>query len=339
MFKQALQVPLAVFRSRQALILENLALRHQIVVLQRNTSRPNLQWRDRAFWEILSCIWPGWSKALYIVQPEAVLRWHRQGFRYYWRWKSRVKRPGRPRTSKTTRDLIRTLSTDNPLWGAPRIHGELLKLGMDVSQATVSKYMVKPRRPPSQSWHTFLNNHAKNIVSVDLFTVPTATYRVVYVLLVLDNLRRKILHFNVTERPNAVWAGQQIAEAFPWDTAPKYLVRDRDGIYGLEFSRRVDALGIEQIRTSPRSPWQNPYVERVIGSIRRECLDHVIVFNEQHLRRVLRECIDYYHRSRTHLGLDKDCPDSRPIEPPEAGPIASEPVLGGLHHRYTRRAA
>ena len=203
----------------------------------------------------------------------------------------------------------------------------------------MSKYMVRHRKPPSQSWRAFLSNHAHDIVSVDFFTVPTATFRVLFVFLVLDNARRRIIHFNVTESPTAAWTGQQIVEAFPWDTAPRYLIRDRDGKYGLDFDRRVLALGTEQVLTSPHLPWQNPYVERMIGSIRRECLDHVVIFNEQHLRRVLREYWGYYHRSRTHLGFEKDCPESRAVEPPEVGPIVSEPLLGGLHHRYFRQAA
>ena len=215
----------------------------------------------------------------------------------------------------------------NPLWGAPRIHGELLKLGIDVGQTTVSKYMVKPEHRPSQSWQTFLTNHAKDIVSIDFFTVPTATFKVLYVFLVLDNARRKIIHFNVTTNPTAAWTGQQIAEAFPWETAPRYLIRDRDGIYGFDFTRRVSSMGIKQIRTARRSPWQNPYVERVI------------IFDERHLKRVLKEYLGYYHRSRTHLGLDKDCPELRGVELPEIGPVKSEPVLGGLHHRYFRHAA
>ena len=339
MFKTILQALLSAFRPRHALVLENAALRHQIEVLQRNCTRPDLRWRDRAFWDILSCLWPDWRKSLYIVQPETVIRWHRRGFRYYWRWKSRPKWPGRPRVPKEVRDLIRQMSQDNPLWGAPRIHGELLKLGIEVSQATVSKYMVKPKHRPSQSWRTFLINHASDIVSIDFFTVPTATFRLIYVFLVLDNARRKILHFNVTDSPTARWTGQQMVEAFPWDTAPKYLIRDRDGIYGFDFSRRVASMGIEQVLTSRRSPWQNPYVERVIGSIHRECLNHVIVFNAKHLRRVLHEYLDYYHRSRTHLGLAKDCPVPRPIEPPNIGPVEVESILGGLHHRYFRRAA
>ena len=237
------------------------------------------------------------------------------------------------------RELIRKISTANPLWGAPRIHGELLKLGIDVGQTTVSRYMVKPQRPPSQSWHTFLTNHAKEIVSIDFFTVPTVTFGVIYVFLVLDNARRTIKHFNVTLSPSATWTGQQMVEACFDNEMPRYLIRDRDGKFGGEFNRRVAALGIEQVLTSYRSPWQNSYVERVIGSIRRECLDHVIILNERHLRRVLREYLDYYHRSRTHLGLEKDCPEPRPVEPPEVGPIHVEKVLGGLHHRYSRRAA
>jgi transposase InsO family protein len=215
----------------------------------------------------------------------------------------------------------------------------LIKLGIDLSQATVSKYMVRHRKPPSQSWRTFLTNHAKDIVSVDFFTVPTATFHVLFVFLVLSNQRRRIVHFNVTDSPTAFWTGQQIVEAFPWDTAPEYLLRDRDGKYGENFIRRVESLGIRHVLISARSPWQNPYVERVIGSIRRECVDHVIVFDERHLRRVLSEYLKYYHGSRTHLGLEKDCPRSRPVESPDSGTIHSEPMVGGLHHRYFRQAA
>jgi transposase InsO family protein len=231
------------------------------------------------------------------------------------------------------------MSQDNPLWGAPRIHGELLKLGIEISQATVSKYMVRHRKPPSQSWRTFLTNHAKDIVSVDFFTVPTATFHVLFVFLVLANERRRIVHFNVTDSPTSFWAGQQIVEAFPWDAAPRYVLRDRDGKYGEDFVRRVESMTIKQVLISARSPWQNPYVERVIGSIRRECVDHVIIFNERHLRRVLKEYFTYYHGHRTHLGLEKDCPRPRPVEPPDLGLIHSEPMVGGLHHRYSRQAA
>ncbi len=337
--KTFLRTLLAAFQSRQSLLQENAALRHQIEVLRRNSTKPALRWRDRAFWDVLSCIWPGWRSTLYIVQPETVIRWHRQGFRFYWRWKSRPRRPGRPRIAREIRNLIRELSLANPTWGAPRIHGELLKLGIDLHQDTVSSYMVRPQKPPSQTWRTFLANHAQDIASIDFFTVPTATFRVLYVFLVLDNARRRILHFGVTQSPSAAWTGQQVVEAFPWETAPRYLLRDRDGKFGEDFERRVRSLDLKQVLTAPRSPWQNPYVERVIGSIRRECLDHVIVFDERHLRRILREYIDYYHRDRTHLGLGKDCPEPRDVEPPEIGPITSRAILGGLHHRYYRDAA
>ena len=326
-------------RSHRALALENLALRHQLDVLKRNSKRPRLKNRDRLLWIMLARFWSDWRRPLILVKPETVIRWHRKGFRLYWKWRSRGNWPGRRLVPKNVRDLIRMMSRDNPLWGAPRIHGELLKLGIQISQGTVSKYMIRHRKPPSQSWRTFLNNHAKDIISVDFFTVPTATFRVFYLFIVLSNVRRRIVHFNVTDTPTASWIGQQIVEAFPWDTAPKYLLRDRDGKYGEDFVRRVESMDIEQVLTSARSPWQNPYVERLIGSIRRECIDHMIIFNEGHLRRVLQEYFDYYHYSRTHLGLAKDCPEPRSVEYPGLGPIHCEQMVGGLHHRYYRSAA
>jgi len=326
-------------KSQRSLVLENLALRHQLDVLKRNTKRPHLANPDRVLWIILSRFWADWRESLTLVQPETVIRWHRKGFRLYWRWKSRPKWLERRTVPKDVRDLIRRMSRDNPLWGAPRIHGELLKLGIEVSQATVSKYMVRNRKPPSQGWRTFLTNHAKDIVSVDFFTVPTATFRVLFVFMVLSNERRRVVHFNVTDSPTAIWTGQQVVEAFPWDTAPRYLLRDRDGVFGEDFVRRVESMGIKQVLISARSPWQNPYVERVIGSIRRECVDHTIILNERHLRRVLRDYFKYYHGSRTHLGLEKDCPRPRAVELPDLGPIDSEPMVGGPHHRYFRQAA
>ncbi len=326
-------------RSHRALALENLALRHQLNILQRHTKKPRFQNQDRLLWVILSKIWNDWRMSLTLVRPETVIRWHKKGFRYYWRWKSRPRWLGRPKISKDLRELIRKMSQENPLWGAPRIHGELLKLGIEVSQATVSKYMVRHRKPPSQPWRTFLKNHAHDIISIDFFTVPSATFRVLYVFLVLLNDRREVIHFNVTYSPSAFWSGQQIVEAFPWDTAPKYLIRDRDKKYGVEFVSRVESMGINQVLISAQSPWQNPFVERIIGSIRRECLDHVIVFNEKHLRRILKSYFQYYHESRTHLGLEKDCPKPRSVETIDSGPIHSELMLGGLHHRYYRQAA
>jgi transposase InsO family protein len=325
------------FRSRRALALENLALRHQLQVLQRSGKRPRFRPIDWGLWVLLSRLWTEWRGSLVLVKPETVIGWHRKGFRLYWRWKSR--RPGRPRVPKEVRDLIRRMSLENPSWGAPRVHGELLMLGFDIAEPTVSKYMARPRTPPSQTWKAFLRNHTEAIASIDFFTVPTATFRILYVLVVLSHGRRRILHFNVTDSPSAVWTARQLIEAFPWDTAPRYLLRDRDRIFGLEFRRTVLNLGIEEIRISPHSPWQNPFVERVIGSIRRECLDHMIIFNEKHLRRVLREYFRYYTESRTHLGLGKDCPEPRLVESPEMGPIISIPQVGGLHHRYTRKAA
>ena len=294
---------------------------------------------DRGFWVLLRRIWTDWDRVLFIVKPETVVRWHRAGFKRYWRWKSRRRRPGRPGVAPEVRKLIREMCRANPLWGAPRVHGELVKLGISISQAAVSKYMVRHRKPPSQTWRSFLDNHVKDLVSIDFFTLPTATFRVLFVFIVLRQDRRRLVHFNVTEHPSAEWTAQQIVEAFPWDTAPRYLIRDRDQIYGAYFGRRVTGLGIEQVLTAPRSPWQSPYVERVIGSIRRECLDHVIVLDEGHLRRILRGYLDYYHSCRTHLSLQKDAPDSRPIDPPERGNVMAIPKVGGLHHHYIRRAA
>jgi transposase InsO family protein len=231
------------------------------------------------------------------------------------------------------------MSRANPTWGAPRIHGELLKLGMNIGETSVSKYMVRHRKPPSQTWRTFLENHVKNLVSVDFFTVPTVRFQVLYVFLVLAHDRRRILHFGVTAHPTAEWTAQQLREAFPWDTAPRYLLRDRDRIFGDAFSKQVQDMAIEEVLSAPRSPWQRAYVERVIGTIRRECLDHVIVFNEASLYRHLKSFVTYYQESRTHLSLGKDSPEPRAVEPPELGRIVAIPQVGGLHHRYERRAA
>ncbi len=328
----------ALFAKRADLVAENLALRQQLNVLRRKVGRPRLRRRDRVFWLWLARSWNGWRDTLIVVKPATVVRWHRQGFKYYWAWKSRHK-GGRPTVAPEVRDLIRRMSRANPLWGAPRIHGELLKLGINISQATVGKYMVRHPKPPSQTWRTFLDNHVGNLVSVDFFTVFTVTFKVLFVFVVLAHDRRRVVHFNVTGSPTAKWAGQQIVEAFPWDTAPRYLLRDRDGTYGLEFFDRVRSMGISEVKTAARSPWQNPFVERMIGSVRRECLDHVIIFSESHVRRILRSYFHYYHASRTHLSLGKDAPEPRQVESPELGRIIEFPEVGGLHHRYGRRAA
>ena len=227
---------------------------------------------------------------------------------------------------------------ENPSWGAPRIHSELQLLGYDVSETTVAKYMVRHRNPPSQTWRTFLDNHLADIVAIDFFTVPTATFRILFAFVVLCHERRKVVHFNVTAHPTAVWTSQQIVEAFPYDEAPRYLIRDRDGVYGLDFRERVKHMGIEEVLIAPRSPWQNPFVERLIGSIRRECLDRVVVLNEQHLRRILRLYFTYYHAARAHLSLNRNSPIPREVEPPECGEVIAIPQVGGLHHRYRRAA-
>ncbi len=339
MIATLLRTLISTLASHRKLALENLALRQQIVVLQRSVKRPCLKKSDRVFWVLLARIWKDWTKALILVKPDTVVRWHRTGFRLYWTWKSRRKGHGRPAVPAEVRQLIRRMSRANPLWGAPRVHGELLKLGIEISQAAVSKYMVRRRKPPSPSWRAFLDNHVKDLVSIDFFTVPTVTFRVLFVFVILAHERRRIIHFNVTESPTAKWTAQQIVEAFPWDTAPRYLLRDRDGIYGHEFTSRVDHMGIKEVKTAPRSPWQSPYVERLIGTLRRDCIDHVIVVDENHLRRILREYLAYYHGCRTHLSLEKDSPEPRKVESPDQGKIVEFPMVGGLHHRYSRRAA
>ncbi|MGH9626789.1 MAG: integrase core domain-containing protein [Bryobacteraceae bacterium] len=330
---------IASFRSRTALQLEIVALRHQVCVLQRSVKRPKLTAADRVLWAWLCSVWNGWQTGVSIVKPATVTGWHRKSFRLFWSWKIRRGKPGRPTVSKEVRELIRTLSRENPLWGAPHIHGELLKLGINVGETSVSKYMVWRSKSPSQTWRTFLDNHLKTMVSVDFFVVPTIRFQILYVFLVLAHERRRIVHFAVTAHPTAEWTAQQMREAFPWDTAPRYLLRDRDRIFGKDFVDQVEAIGIKQVLSTPRSPWQRAYVERVIGTIRRECLDHLIVFNERSLYRHLRDFLEYYHQNRTHLALEKDTPEPRLIQPPESGRIVSLPVLGGLHHRYERRAA
>ena len=291
---------------------------------------PRLRPVDRLFWTWLCHLWPGWRRALVIVKPDTVLRWHRQGFRCYWRWKSRPRGPGRPRIPRAVQVLIRQMCHANPTWGAPRIHGELLKLGIAIAEATVGHYMVRRRPPPSQTWRTFLTNHIGQLVSVDFFVVPTLTFRVLFVFVVLAHDRRQILHVNVTGYPTAAWTAQQIRNAFPWDTAPRFLLRDRDGTYGHNFRACLEAMEIDEVLTAPQSPWQNPYVERLIGSMRRECVDHVIVLNERSLHRILRSYIDYYHLWRTHLSLGKDAPVSRRVEPAAPGEVMAMPHVGGL---------
>ena len=326
-------------RGQRDLVLENLALRQQLMAMKRANGRPLFQARDRLFWIALRSIWTNWRSAIVLVRPETVVDWHRTWLRRRWIRRATSRANGRPPVSRDIRALVREMATANPLWGAPRIHGELRTLGLDVSERTVSRLLTRLTRPPSQTWRTFLTNHLASAASMDFFTVSTLTGRVLFVVLVLSHHRRRIVHINTTAHPTAEWAAQQVVEAFPDDTAPRWIHRDRDRIYGAAFQRRVAGVGIAEVLSAPASPWQNPYVERVIGSIRRECLDHVIVVNESHLRRVLSSYLLYYHRSRTHLGLDKDTPDRRPAAETSVGPIIVMPEVGGLHHRYERHAA
>ena len=327
----------SLFVSRISLATEILILRQQLLVLNRTVKRPKLRQRDRLFWVSLSKLWKDWRDALIIVKPDTVIKWHREGFRLYWRWTSKAP-IGRPTIDREIRELIRRFSSENPLWGAPRIQSELRLLGLNVTEKTVAKYRVKQAKPPSHTWKTFLANHANQIAAVDFFTIPTINFRVLYCFIVLLHGRRKIVHFNVTTNPTAQWAAQQIIEAFPDDTSPRYLLRDRDSIYGAEFRSRVKGMQIDEVVTAPHSPFQNPYAERVIGSIRRECLDHLIVLNEDHLRRILRSYFNYYHDSRPHQSLERNSPIPREIEPPSQGKIIAIPQVGGLHHRYRRAA-
>jgi len=302
------------FKSRSRLEAENLFLRHQLnIALRRIPPRLRLFGSDRALLVWMIRLWPNLLGTAQVVQPETILRWHRAGFKMFWRWKSR-NRAGRPKIDRELRDLIRRMSEENPLWGASRIHGELLMLGFEVAQSTVSKYMMRSAKPPSQSWKTFLRNHAEAIAAIDLCVVPTLTFDRLFAFLVLGHGRRQLLWFEVTRHPTAEWLARQITEAFPWTSAPAYLVRDNDGAYGHVFTSRVRAIGIRDRPISPGSPWQNGTAERLIGTLRRECLDRMLIFGESHLRRVLSAYAGYYNQARTHLALQKDAPLHRAVQ-------------------------
>ena len=332
LLKLTLAALASLLKSRAELEAEILVLRQQVNVLRRRMpKRPALTNIDRLLFVWLYRWFPSISGALTIVRPEAVIRWHRLGFRAYWRWRS-GNRVGRPKVSAELRALIREMSRANPLWGAPRIHGELLKLGFEVAQSTVAKYMARRRGLPSQGWKTFLLNHAPHIGAIDLFVVPTVGFNLLYGLVIIR--RRQLVWINVTTNPTADWIARQITEAFPWEQAPRYLIRDRDASYGHPVPRRLAAMGIRDRPTAPRSPWQNGHVERLIGSIRRDCLDHVVILGEPHLRRVLRAYADYYNGFRTHRALAKDAPLHRATE--LLGTITARRILGGLHHQYCR---
>jgi transposase InsO family protein len=329
-----LAVLAAPFKSKSRLEAENAALRHQLIVLRRKVrGRARLTNNDRWFLIQLYRWFPSILQVIAIVQPQTLVRWHRAGFRRYWRWKSRSL-GGRPQIETDLRALIRRMSIENPLWGAPRIHGELLKLGFDVAQSSVAKYMVKRRGPPNQGWRTFLRNHAPDIAAMDLFIVPTVGFDLLYAFVIVGLSRRNLVWINVTTNPTAEWIARQLTEAFPWNEAPHYLIRDRDQIYGAVVMRRIRAMGIRDKPIAPVSPWQNGFAERLIGSIRRECVDHCVVLSEAHLCRILQTYAGYYNNIRTHRSLDKDAPISRPVQ--RTGSISSHPILGGLHHHYVR---
>jgi len=321
------------FKSRCRLEAENLLLRHQLTIALRASPRLRLLGSDRALLLWMTRLWPSLLDAVRVVQPETVLRWHRAGFKMLWRWKS-CHKAGRPKIDHGLRTLIRRMSRENPLWGASRIHGELLMLGFEVAQSTVSKYMVRSGMPPSQNWKTFLRNHAQAIAAIDLCVVPTLTFDLLFAFLVLGHGRRQLLWFEVTRHPTAEWLARQINEAFPWTSAPAYLVRDNDRAYGHVFTSRVRAMGIRDRPISPGSPWQNGIAERLIGTLRRECLDQVVIFSEMHLRRILSAYAAYYNQARTHMALQKDPPLHRAVQ--RSGAIFAIPTLAGLHHQYVR---
>jgi transposase InsO family protein len=329
-----LTVLASLFKSKIRLEAENAALRHQLIVLRRNMrGRVRLTNHDRRFFVQLYRWFPSILTVLTIIRPATLVRWHQVGFRCYWRWKSQ-RRGGRPQIEADVRTLIRRMSIENPLWGSPRIHGELLKLGFAVAQSSVAKYMVKRRGPPSQGWRTFLHNHAPDIAAMDLFVVPTIGFDLLYAFIIVRLDRRGLVWINVTTNPTAEWIARQLTEAFPWDEAPHCLIRDRDQIYGAIVTRRLRAMGIRDKPTAPASPWQNGFAERLIGSIRCECVDHFIVLGEAHLRRILRSYACYHNDIRTHRSLDKDAPVTRPVQ--RTGIITSNPILGGLHRHYVR---
>ena len=321
-------------KDRAQLALENIALRHQLAVYKRSVGRPSIRDSDRIFCLTVMRVLKEWREALVIVKPESVIRWHRRGFRYYWRRKSRSK-PGRPPIDLTIILLIRRISQENVTWGAPRIVDELALLGHRVAESTVAKYMVRHRLPErGQSWRTFLHNHMAQTAACDFFVVATATFQRLFYFVVMSLDRRRILHVNVTKKPTAEWTARQLVEAFPGDGwVPRFLQRDRDGVYGWAFRRKVKAMGIIELISAPRSPWQNAYIERLIESVRRECTDHIIPMGEKHLLRLVHEYVDYYNATRPHQSLGGNAPTPRSVE--AVGEVVAAPVLGGLHHRYS----
>jgi len=328
------------FHSRQTLLLENLALRQQLTVLKRKHPRPRLTKLDKLFWILAQEFWTGWKQALIVVSPETVVRWHRAGLRFYWTWLSRHPITlGKKRITRELRDLIFKMVGDNPTWGAPRIHGELRMLGFDISERTVSRWVERaPKNPDKvERWKVFLKNHREIIAAMDFFTIHTITFGMLYGFFVIGHDRRRILHINVTRNPTSHWIVQQLREAFPFESSLKHMIFDRDAKFSPEVIAMVKAIGMSPKRTSFRSPWQNGVAERWVESCRRDLLDHVIVFNEGHLKRLLGDYVRYYHEDRAHLGLNKETPGGR-IHSMMRGRVFTQPRLGGLHHRYDRAA-
>jgi len=328
------------FQTRRSLLVENLLLRQQLVALNQRRPKPRLAMFDKLFWVLAQRLSSGWKQALIVVSPETVVRWHRAGFALYWRTISKARRVvGRKRISKEVCDLIFRMVAENPTWGAPRIHGELLMLGFDVSERTISRWMKRAPRDPelAKRWLAFLRNHREAIAAMDFFTVPTITFGVLYCFFVIEHDRRRILHFNVTKHPASLWVVQQLREAFPFESSPRFLIFDRDSKYGAEVPAAVRSLNIRAVRTSFESPWQNGVAERWVESCRRDLLDHVIPVNERHLKRLLSDYVRYYHEDRTHLGLGKGTPGGR-THSLTSGRIYSQERIGGLHHRYDRAA-
>ena len=340
LLKALLGALLAAMKPRASLVAENLALRQQLAVLQRATPRPRLRPIDRAFWAVLCQTWSRWADVLAIVKPATVIGWHRRGFARFWTMKS--KHLGRRPISADLITLIERMAAENPLWSRRRIASELAKLGRDVSKDTVAKYMPKrsgrPCRPQSTTWATFIRTHLAGTLAIDFLTVPTVNFNVLYVFFVLSLERRRILHVNVTAHPHAAWAAQQMVDAVGFDTTLTRVIRDRDGIYGKLFDTRVKRLGLEQFRIAPRSPWQNGYAERFVGTLRRELLDHVIVLGERHLIRLVKQHARYYNEDRPHMSLSGDAPAARAVEPIGSGGVIALPRVAGLHHRYSRAA-
>jgi len=326
------------------LALENIVLRQQVTAFKKENPRPKLTNFDRVLWVFIRRSWKRWKNALIFVKPETVIRWHRKGFRLYWRLISN-KGKGKDKlwTNKEIRNLVHRMVSDNPTWGAPRIHGELLKLGFHISERTISRFM--PKKEPSgdkiKKWLAFLHNHKKGIMAMDFFTIPTLFFRQLYVLFIIHHDMRRIIHFNVTFHPTTEWVTKQIDKAFTVEKPPKYMIYDRDSKFSLPVTETLKSLNIEPVRTSYRSPWQNGTAERWVGSVRRELLNHVIILNQGHLYNLLEEYVEYYNNDRTHYSLKKETPMKRPIikEPPGDSTIIALPRVGGLHHKYVWKDA